>query len=249
MKKVFLITIYFITFLNFNLSYSQQKKGLVEYEASAYLTGYKIALETNNSLNSKEREYMKNSILASRNLRFELKFNENESSFKCISDLSKKTGAPRSINFTKIKSGAKDDYYSNQKTDEKYRISQHFSKFLIQDKVDKWNITQETKMINDYKCFKATTNRYSYGRNGEIKKPIIAWFTKEIPTSFGIQNLNGLPGLIIELSIYNRVSFKAIKVDLNPKEKIEIIKPKGKKISSEEFAEIISGSLKAKRGI
>jgi GLPGLI family protein len=53
-----------------------------------------------------------------------------------------------------------------------------------------WKVTEETKVIGQYQCVKATT---SYrGRDWE------AWFTPEVPLHYGPWKLQGLPGLIIE---------------------------------------------------
>ncbi|MFP9097875.1 GLPGLI family protein [Flavobacterium sp. RHBU_24] len=54
----------------------------------------------------------------------------------------------------------------------------------------KWIITEDRKKIAGFTCSKATT---SYrGRNW------VAWFTTDIPISFGPWKLHGLPGLILE---------------------------------------------------
>lgn len=56
----------------------------------------------------------------------------------------------------------------------------------------KWEILNETKLIQKHETIKATTN--FKGRE------YIAWFTTEIPSYFGPLKLHGLPGLILELS-------------------------------------------------
>jgi GLPGLI family protein len=56
-----------------------------------------------------------------------------------------------------------------------------------------WKINNQTKVINGYKCQKATTS-YA-GRD------YVAWFDSEIPISDGPYKFYGLPGLII--SVYD----------------------------------------------
>ncbi|MCQ9641900.1 GLPGLI family protein [Chryseobacterium sp. WG14] len=54
-----------------------------------------------------------------------------------------------------------------------------------------WKITDHTKRINELKVQQAETN---FGG-----RKWIAWFTPEIPLSYGPYKFNGLPGLIIEI--------------------------------------------------
>lgn len=63
--------------------------------------------------------------------------------------------------------------------------------FEIDEKLPKfnWKISEETKMIDNLKCQKATL--FYKGRNW------IAWFSLEIPFNEGPYVFNGLPGLIV----------------------------------------------------
>ncbi len=55
-----------------------------------------------------------------------------------------------------------------------------------------WNIFEDIKKINQHDCNKATCS--FRGRNYTV------WFTTDIQTGFGPLKLNGLPGLILEIS-------------------------------------------------
>ncbi|MEI6276597.1 MAG: GLPGLI family protein [Prolixibacteraceae bacterium] len=55
-----------------------------------------------------------------------------------------------------------------------------------------WNISDDTKKINQHICSKATCT--FRGRNYTV------WFTTDIQTNLGPLKLNGLPGLILEIS-------------------------------------------------
>ena len=106
--------------------------------------------------------------------------------------------------------------------------------FIYDNKLFDWQLTQESKMINNYLVFKATRS------NGNI----IAWYTPKIPIGFGPKGEYGLPGLILELEIGNIV-FKTTKIILNPKEEIKIKEPKGgKRVSYEEYKEIVKKAKK-----
>lgn len=55
-----------------------------------------------------------------------------------------------------------------------------------------WKLSDESKVINSFNCKKAEIN-YK-GRNW------VAWYTTEIPLSYGPYKFSGLPGLIIKMS-------------------------------------------------
>lgn len=75
-----------------------------------------------------------------------------------------------------------------------------------------WKIENEIKIINGFKCQKATIKKF--GRN------FIAWYAKEINIPDGPYKFNGLPGLIVDLyDDRNYFHFSLIKY--NPKENRE----------------------------
>ncbi|MGV0923160.1 GLPGLI family protein [Empedobacter tilapiae] len=100
----------------------------------------------------------------------------------------------------------KDVYAKYGKTDNNLRLFYFKDKnnYLIQTnvaltKVDfedvvpniSWKLIKEEKELNGYKVKKATTNLF--GREWE------AWYTEEIPFSYGPYKFNGLPGLILDI--------------------------------------------------
>lgn len=71
----------------------------------------------------------------------------------------------------------------------------------------KWNLSDESKEILDYKCYKATGN--FRGRFYTL------WYTNSIPIGAGPWKLNNLPGLILEASDdTGSVVFSATKVSI-----------------------------------
>lgn len=141
--------------------------------------------------------------------------------------------------------------------------------FLIQGEEDeekpKWKMTTEQKEILGYKCQKAilippkkdTTQQENKDRRGwgNTESTTEAWFTMQIPVSVGPEKYKGLPGTILELKndFKNRRgggtrTITATKVDLRALEGNEIEKPsKGKKVTREEFREIVKEKMKEMR--
>lgn len=74
--------------------------------------------------------------------------------------------------------------------------SQNLEYYIYEDATNiKWQLLDEFKEISGYKCQKAATT--FRGRNYD------AWFTSEIPLSFGPWKFSGLPGLILE--VYDQI--------------------------------------------
>ena len=93
----------------------------------------------------------------------------------------------------------------------------------------KWNLTDESKLISDKLCFKATTEFVMKRVTGEKKILITAWYCPEIPISYGPYNFGGLPGLILEL-IHGKFSFVVSKIELG--KKVDVNLPNFKRIMS-----------------
>lgn len=98
----------------------------------------------------------------------------------------------------------------------------------------KWKITNQTKKIGNYICRQAIAREKLFSRQGYYYyKDVVAWFTPEIPVSFGPKNYTGLPGLILQIED-KEYTLTAVKINLNPKESLEIKKVDDDKVISEE---------------
>lgn len=83
-----------------------------------------------------------------------------------------------------------------------------------------WNITNNTKLINNHKCYQAFG--FFAGRNYTV------WFSPDIPTFFGPWKLHGLPGAILEATDdLNEVKLVCVKIE---NQKFPFIKMKLKNI-------------------
>lgn len=118
--------------------------------------------------------------------------------------------------------------------------------FIIIDSLQtKWNITAETKKIENFTCYKATQEitiingaKNIDGSAKISKKTIIAWFSPEIPYSFGPSGYGGLPGLILELQDENKL-FGLQKLESVSANTQILLPTKGKEINSAEYNSIL----------
>ncbi|WP_293874296.1 GLPGLI family protein [Flavobacterium sp.] len=159
--------------------------------------------------------------------------------------------------------------YLNLKENKSLVEDEVFDKeFLIEEPLVRpnWKLINETKKIGEYNCFKAELlvpvsekqkQDYEDFLKREQKKSslfkmhkpeeqiVIAWYTPEIPVSFGPDNYWGLPGLILEI---NKEKFIILcsKVTIGNKEKSKIKVPNmGEKVTQKKFDEILTKKTKS----
>jgi GLPGLI family protein len=237
MKLTNNILIIFLFFLTSVISAQSNFTGIIHYQSTVnskvvneYLTIKRKKIKNKSILTSLDKAYLYTTPIKSK-----LIFSKGEGLFvvedKMSSDIHD-TG--QRIN--RISAGSSNEYYYNEK--EKIYLIKNCGSlgecFIYDQELLKWQLTQESKKINGYTCYKATRN------NGKV----IAWYTSSIPIGFGPKGEYGLPGLILELEI-GKIIFKATKITLNPKTKIKIKEPKeGKRVSYEEYEKEIKTAKK-----
>lgn len=162
-----------------------------------------------------------------------LAFSKNESLYKIVDKM--KNEGNKNMNMTFMVVGGNNSYYTNSIKKDYFKEISGGEPLRVGLLQAKWSITQETKKIGKYLCFKAISYRKTRKNRPAVKTT--AWFAPVIPVSFGPEFFFGLPGLILEVS-YKNISIKATKIILNPSKKIAIKKPtKGKRITHEEYEE------------
>lgn len=170
------------------------------------------------------------------NFEFKLKFNSVESIYKTVEKL--QNDADRGYKIAAKFSRINDINYTNIRSGEKLVQMESFGElFVIKYDLNntKWKLFNKTKMIKNYKCFMATTTKIVKNSKGVFEKPVVAWYTPEIPLNYGPKGYGNLPGLILELQ-EDKLIFYATKIILNPKEIIVITKPsKGVFLTEKEF--------------
>ena len=111
-------------------------------------------------------------------------------------------------------------FYTNNATDTIIAMTRSLGN--ISHKPIAWEITDKTKKIGNYICRQAKTTEKLFSRQGHYYyKDVIAWFTPEIPLSFGPKYYKGLPGLILQIED-KEYTLTAIKINLNPSEEVKI---------------------------
>ena len=111
--------------------------------------------------------------------------------------------------------------------------------FLKKEKKNDWVLQNETKEINGFLCYKATsTNKIVYGEK-VFNHPVTAWYCPTLPYNFGPNGYSGLPGLILELQVRN-VVYGASKIELNSTETFKIETDKMKVLNEKEFEEALN---------
>ena len=193
-----------------------------------------------------------------------LTFNKEESVYREEESLSAPN--PQGMEMVMIGTGGSDILYKNIKEKRKTNQTETFSKlFLVKDdlKAHEWTLESDTKNIGEYTCFKATMTReiediqsgISFNGDNDLSedenaKPkmktitITAWYTPQIPVSFGPAGYHGLPGLILETNDGSQTIICS-KIIINPKKSKEILEPtKGKEVTQKEFDDILEKKMK-----
>ena len=205
---------------------------------------------------------------------YELTFNKSASIYKQEEEL-ENSGGRGGMRMMMFGAAGNGDYYKNIQTKKSATESEFSGKnFLIKGDLDnyEWKMEQETKMIGQNLCFKATTvvdmpvrdTEVQFGRRGQNNSEeeeedeedegprmeptiVTAWYTMEIPVGHGPNDFWGLPGLILEVN-YQNTNILCTKIVMNPKEKKEIKEPtKGKEVTQEEYDAIVREKMEEMR--
>ncbi|MFD1294740.1 GLPGLI family protein [Lutibacter holmesii] len=208
---------------------------------------------------------------------YQFTFNKTASLYKQEAQLNQASGpggGRGGMRMMMMGGGASGNYYKNIQTKKSTKENEFSGKnFLVKDDLVtyNWQMEQETKMIGNYLCFKATTTierqarpemkfgrRSPEEREAEEKKAkelenvmevitVTAWYTLDIPVSNGPGDYWGLPGLILEVDA-GETKILCTKIVLNPKEQVTISEPtKGKEVTQKEYDTIVEEKTKEMR--
>ncbi|MBI6116407.1 GLPGLI family protein [Salegentibacter maritimus] len=182
---------------------------------------------------------------AIRNLTFVLTANAKKTKFKGLDNMP--IDSERVMRGAKAAVGGGFVYFNDK--DKKIKTGDVFGKrmTIIQnnDQFQDWNITDVSKKILGFNCYKAKTSYKSFDKNeDEMLIEVEAWFSPEIPLSSGPFNYDGLPGVILEFSKNPKYTFKASKIEFNSNN-FDLTEPKAKKtIGQKQYEEKVKKVLK-----
>lgn len=221
MKKILVLCVFFIS----TLSFSQHKKILIEYA---------FQMEGEFLDEKMKRDPMSVKVLEgveekANKATFKLLFENNISIFKSLDEMPMDNPGGN-IELARILTGQNSIYIRNIDKNTLI-INKEFDGTIYNINLPqdlKWEISSETKNINGYECYKATTN--DSRRNGELA----AWFCPKLPYPVGPIEYGNLPGLILELQI-NRIKYMATKIDIDYQGPLKFEIPKGKSIQADEM--------------
>lgn len=213
-----------------SLIFSQENLGIIKYTGiinKKHVDSFLLELETKKNVPM----HVKQEVVRMYNYAtpevFELNFKNGESYYYFVPVLDEG-------DYNVGSKAGRTPYYTNNKTDTIIEMTPSLGNIYI--KPLNWKITQETKQVGEYQCYKAITTERLYSRQGHYyNETIVAWFTPEIPLNFGPKSYKGLPGLILEVEtpIY---TMTATRINLHPDEKDVKIKRIGEneKVITEE---------------
>lgn len=241
---------------------AQEFQGMAVYESKQSLKDMKIESKDMND------EMMKN-IMERMKKQFEKTFILNFNKYESVYQEEQKLEAPsKGISISMASIGGSEITYKDVKNKLSLVEEEIFDKpFLVIDslKVFQWELQSETKKIGDYTCYKAMSikkvtqedldnyekekvkqdaAKTAFFTVSEPKEKITTvWYTPEIPVSHGPGEFWGLPGLIMEASFDDTVLLCS-KIILQPKNKIQIKKPKkGKRVTKKEYDSLMEKQL------
>lgn len=241
MKRIVLIV---SALMAFNLSFSQSIQGKITYQATLDPGTYIRSINNDSIMPQKRKNSRIKRAVDAVPTNFLLFFNDVESIYHAENDMYANRKLGLLLNQTGNVGRQDFTYYTNTTTKEKFYQGFFTSQVLVNmEKLD-WKLTQETKKIGKYTCYKATAIIDSEQTSGmNFISPVIAWYTPQIPVPFGIQTFVGLPGLTLELIAdyeNGKIYYQATKIELNPEKEIKIKRPKGqKKVAENEFVEML----------
>ncbi|MHC0444058.1 GLPGLI family protein [Flavobacterium sp. 3-218] len=216
-NRIIVITI----LLNALNSFAQVQNGKIEYGVTIEM----IEALKGGVIENSYRESINNAQYLS----FTLLFDKENAVFSSNEGLGL---GSQDVFMSKVTAGYMNEVYQNK--DFSLCAVYGFGNYLLKtDAVKDWVLENETKEIEGFVCYKATSTKKVNNGKGNFVFPVIAWYCPKIPISFGPNGYGNLPGLILELQVRN-VVYGVKKIDLNLPKPPVIGQPKDYPIINQE---------------
>ncbi|MFD2036845.1 GLPGLI family protein [Belliella marina] len=191
---------------------------------------------------SSDRDEMKKMIPEFNVTKNILLFNESESLYKNLPEeenpFDQSTGGNRMM----IKTVMSNETYLDRNESLLTQLREFMGKkYLIKKELNRipWKLETESKDIQGYACKSAS---YTDENQREVK----AWYTEEIRIPLGPESYQGLPGLILEVSINgDDMVISTEKIEWRTLKKNELKAPKGgQEVSEDEYRAMLEEQMK-----
>ena len=158
-----------------------------------------------NSISSEARALILEAASIVEEFEFILIANTNQAEFKKQYHLSSENTPDYMYRLAFAFCSGDEIWYNSKGSPKKYvkKTQEDLGTLFLEEDLN-WQITNETKNIAGYQVVKATTKR----NRGTQVETAEAWFTPHLNYAFGPLGYDGLPGLILELTVGKMVSFK-----------------------------------------
>jgi GLPGLI family protein len=224
-----IILIFLFVFFN---CYSQVQNGKIEYG---------VTIEMLDGFRGTRSEKLYNETISNaKYLSFTLLFDKERAVFSFDESLVVEN---TDLFMSKVSAGYMNEVY--QYKDYSLCTVLGFGNYVLKtDVIKDWVLENETKEIEGFLCYKATSTKKVNNGKGSFVFPIIAWYCPKIPVSFGPNGYGNLPGLILELQVRN-VVYGVKKIDLNLSKTPIMSQPKDYPvINQEEFDDMVMKAYK-----
>ncbi len=183
--------------------------------------------------------YMKKALKLLETQEYVLLFHKNLAHFKKVEALSTEKNPIVEAYAQSISGFNGDIYYDGINKTVIHKKDFSGKIFLIKKNDINWTLTKDTKKIDKFICYKATTVIDLNNSSGAHSLPVTAWYTPGIPLSYGPDGFGGLPGLILELE-WNGIFSTLKRIEFLENESLAIELPiKGEVIEENEFDALV----------
>jgi GLPGLI family protein len=172
-------------------------------------------------------------------IEYNLKISENKSFFK----VKRQITISSNVNPVAVIENKQSFYIDDEEfLEQKEFLGTEYLIFDLPNK-QKWEVGKETKKILNFLCYKANLKI-----DGLNPLNIEAWFAPELHFSFGPKGFHGLPGLILEVTQNENLTYRASAIEYD--DEVFIIKPtSGKKITRDKYKKLVDEQAKTMLGL